>query len=42
MQIAAEYRNLPDGPTYVARVIVDYPETKMRLIIENFDYTLQK
>lgn len=42
MQITADYRDLPNGPTYVAKVIVTYPEAKMQLIIENFDYTLQR
>lgn len=42
VQIVAEYRDLPNGPTYIARVTVDYPEAKLQLIIENFDYVSQR
>ena len=42
VQIVAEYRDLPNGPTYIARVAVDYPEAKLQMVIENFDYVIQR
>lgn len=42
IKITADYRDLSDGPTYVAKAIVDYPPENIRLIIETFDYVYQK
>ncbi|MFN7944111.1 MAG: hypothetical protein U0Z53_01945 [Blastocatellia bacterium] len=33
-----EFSDLPDGPTYMARTVVDYPKEALQLITENFDY----
>lgn len=41
LQITAEYRDLTGGPTYIARMTMDYPEAKVQLVVENFDYTKQ-
>lgn len=38
--IVSEFRRLPDGPTYAARIIVDYPTESVQLITDNFDYEL--
>ena len=33
-----EFGDLPAGPTYMARTIVEYPKEALQLISENFDY----
>lgn len=33
-----ELSDLPAGPTYMARTVVDYPQEALQLITENFDY----
>lgn len=38
VRIVTEFRDLPNGPTYVARSIVDYPREELTLTMENFDY----
>lgn len=37
-----EFSDLPGGPTYMARTIVDYPKESLQLITENFDYELER
>ncbi|HSB09794.1 MAG TPA: hypothetical protein VLM38_09950 [Blastocatellia bacterium] len=37
-----EFRDLPGGPTYMARTVVDYPKDSLQLITENFDYQLER
>lgn len=39
--IQADYRTMQNGPTYVAKATVNYPEAQMELIVENFDYMRQ-
>jgi hypothetical protein len=36
-----EFNDLPAGPTYMARTVVDYPKDGLQLITENFDYKSQ-
>ncbi len=36
--ITADYRKLPDGPTYVARTTTQYPDDEIEIKVENFDY----
>ena len=36
--VASDFQDLPNGPTHMARSIVDYPSEELRLITENFDY----
>jgi hypothetical protein len=36
-----EFNDLPAGPTYMARTVVDYPKDDLQLITENFDYERQ-
>src|ERR1700752_4167059 len=38
VRIVTEFRDLPNGPTYVSRSIVDYPGEELTLTMENFDY----
>ena len=38
MKLDVEFQGLPQGPTVSARVILDYPEKKVRVLIENYDY----
>ena len=38
VRIVTEFSDLPNGPTYVARSIVDYPREELTLTMENFDY----
>jgi hypothetical protein len=33
-----EFGDLPAGPTYMARTVVEYPKESLQLITENFDY----
>jgi len=33
-----EFSDLPAGPTYMARAVVEYPKDALQLITENFDY----
>jgi hypothetical protein len=37
-----EFSNLPAGPTYMARTVVDYPKDALQMITENFDYELER
>ena len=36
--IVSEFQDLPAGPTYVARSIIEYPSEELRVITENFEY----
>jgi hypothetical protein len=38
VRIVTEFRDLPNGPTYLARSTVDYPREELTLTMENFDY----
>jgi hypothetical protein len=38
LRIVTEFRDLPNGPTYMARSVVDYPREELTLTMENFDY----
>src|ERR1044071_9503974 len=38
VRIVTEFRDLPNGPTYVARSVVDYPREELTLTMENFDH----
>lgn len=38
VRIVTEFRDLPNGPNYVARSVVDYPREELTLTMENFDY----
>jgi len=38
VRIVTEFKDIPDGPTYLARSVVDYPEEELTLTMENFGY----
>ena len=38
LRIVTEFKDLPNGPTHVARSVVDYAAEDLTLTIENFDY----
>lgn len=38
LRIVTEFRDLPNGPTYMARSVVDYPREELTLTMENFEY----
>ena len=40
VRIVTEFKDLPDGPTYLARSVVDYPQEELTLTMENFGYEL--
>jgi len=37
VRVVSEFRRLAGGPTYAARVVVEYPSESLRLVTENFD-----
>lgn len=37
-----EFNDLPGGPTFMARTVVDYPKDSVQLITENFDYERER
>lgn len=39
VRIISEFQDLPNGPTYMARSIVDYPSHELAITTENFEYT---
>jgi hypothetical protein len=38
VRIVSDFQDLPNGPTYSARSVVDYPSEELTLITESFDY----
>ena len=38
VRIVTEFKDLPQGPTYMARSVVDYPHEELTLTMENFEY----
>ena len=38
VRIVSEFKDLPGGPTYMARSVVDYPHEELTLTVENFDH----
>ena len=38
VRIISEFQDLPQGPTHMARSVVDYPGEELTLITDNFDY----
>lgn len=38
VRIVTEFKDLPHGPTYLARSVVNYPHEELTLTVENFDY----
>src|SRR5215510_6532895 len=40
VRIVTEFKDLPSGPTYMARSVVAYPDKGLTLTLENFEYEL--
>lgn len=40
VRMVTEFRDLPHGPTYMARSTVDYPSEELTLTVENFEYEI--
>src|SRR5262245_17771300 len=38
VRIVTEFTDLPHGPTYMSRSVVDYQQEEVNLTVENFDY----
>ena len=38
VRIVSEFKDLPGGPTYLARSTVDYPREELTLTVENFEH----
>jgi hypothetical protein len=38
--LVADYRSVPNGPTYMARAVLTYPEKNVELTVDNTDYVL--
>jgi hypothetical protein len=38
VRIVSEFKDLPAGPTYMARSVVDYPREDLTLTVENFEH----
>jgi hypothetical protein len=38
VRIVTEFKDIPDGPTYMAHSVVDYPDEALTLTMENFGY----
>jgi len=38
VRIVTEFKDIANGPTYMARSVVDYPHEELTLTIENFEY----
>jgi hypothetical protein len=36
--LVVEFQAVPDGPTYMARAVVDYPVKQLQMIVENYAY----
>lgn len=36
--LVADYRSVPNGPTYMARAVLTYPEKNVELTVDNSDY----
>jgi hypothetical protein len=39
VRIVSEFQDLPNGPTYMARSVIDYQSQELTITTENFDYT---
>lgn len=38
VRIVTEFQDLPNGPTYMSRSVVEYPHEELTLTVENFEY----
>lgn len=42
LSIVSEFQDLPNGPTVMARSVVDYPSKELSVITDNFDYARER
>lgn len=42
VRIVSEFRDVPKGPTYMARSVVEYPSRELSITTENFDYERER
>jgi hypothetical protein len=42
LSILSEFRDLPGGPTYMARSVVEYPDEELSVITDNFDHARER
>jgi hypothetical protein len=40
VKVASDFQDLPKGPTYMARSVIDYPSEELVVVTEQFDYEL--
>jgi len=40
--LVAEYMSVPNGPTYMAKAVLTYPEKNVELTVDNYDYELAR
>jgi hypothetical protein len=36
--MVVDYQSVPNGPTYMARAVLTYPEKNVELTVDNLDY----
>jgi hypothetical protein len=42
LRVISEFRDIVGGPSYLARVAIDYPEEKLLITTDNFDHSRQE
>ena len=42
VRIVSEFKDLPGGPTYMARSVVDYPNRELTITTDNFEHTRER
>lgn len=42
LSIVSEFRDLPGGPTYTARSVIEYPDEGLSVITDNFDHARER
>jgi hypothetical protein len=42
LRVVSEFKEITGGPTYLARVAIEYPEEKLLITTDNFDHLRQR
>jgi hypothetical protein len=42
LSIVSEFRDLPNGPTYIARSVIGYPDKELAVVTDNFDHARER
>lgn len=42
LSITSQFEDLPNGPTFMARSVIDYPGKELSVITDNFDYRRER